>query len=230
MDGDGNKDILTGCFEGGLYLAKGLGDGQLAKPEPMKDVDDNLIRLGQYWDYDEKKWTGVKDSLFAEHLGICGHAVDFDDDGDLDLLLGSNGGLFFWRENIGDVNSPKFATESQQLFVHDDAAADAADGEAEAKPEPLSTGSHAMPFVVDWDGDGRFDIFSGSSDGRVLWARNIGTKGKPSFEAMTELIEASRANEDGSATVGNRTQVAVGDYNHDGLLDVPGRRLQPPPP
>ena len=122
------------------------------------------------------------------------------------MLLGSNEGYLFLRENQGTNRSAEFASESTQL-KHDD--------------QPLTTGNgHAMPFVADWDGDGRFDILSGRSDGGVVWFRNVGKKGEPEFELAKGLIETGRENADGSAKVGQRSQVAVGDYNQDGLLDV----------
>ena len=74
--------------------------------------------------------------------------------------------------------------------------------------------------IADWDGDGQFDILSGRSDGAVVWFRNVGTKGAPQFEPAAELIEAGRKNADESAQVGQRSQVAVGDHNGDGLLDI----------
>ncbi len=205
FDGDNEKDLITGCFEGGLYLIQGLGDGEFATPTPVLDKADNILRLGQYWDDENREWTGVEDSEFKEYLGICGYAVDFDDDGDLDLVLGSNEGYLFWRENEGSRSNPQYATESIQLKSGD---------------EPLVTGSHAMPFVIDWNGDGLFDILSGRSDGGVVWFKNIGQKAEPAFEPAAELIEAGRQSADGKMTVGRRSQVTVGDVNGDGLLDI----------
>ena len=63
LDADGIKDILTGCFEGGLYIAKGTGNGDFETPEKVLDADDNILRLGQYWDDEENEWTGVELSL-----------------------------------------------------------------------------------------------------------------------------------------------------------------------
>ncbi len=210
LDADGNNDLITGCFEGGLYLIKGLGDATFAAPEKILDCDGNILRLGQYWDDDESKWTGVEESQFKEYLGICGHAVDFDDDGDFDLLLGSNEGFFFLRENTGSPTDPKFAAESTQLVGF---TAENEDG------EPLTTGGHAMPIAFDWDQDGNFDIISGTSEGAVMWSRNIGSKGDPKFAPMETLIEAGRKSAGGTAA-GERSQVAAGDYDNDGHLDI----------
>ena len=54
LDDDGFLDMVTGCFEGGSYWLKGLGDDYEA-PRPVLDADGDVLRLGQYWDYDDKR-------------------------------------------------------------------------------------------------------------------------------------------------------------------------------
>ena len=49
-------------------------------------------------------------------------------------------------------------------------------------------GEHANPVIADWDGDGRWDIVTGSDNGGVYWYRNIGEQGQPSFDAPVALV------------------------------------------
>ena len=132
--------------------------------------------------------------------------VDWDDDGDLDLVLGANGGGIFVRINEGSAKRAAYATES-----------------IEVKPGGDSyRTSHSMPVVADWDGDGLWDLLTGSSKGDVYWIRNIGEKGKPRFAAPQAIVK--QRNDRGSSAdpswPGMRTQVAVADWNGDGHLDL----------
>jgi hypothetical protein len=168
-----------------------------------------VLRLGQYWDYDAKKWAGVAGGKFPGELGVGAVAVDWDGDGDLDLVLGSNSGNLYLRINEGTPGKPAYATESVQLT--------AVDG------SPLrGAGGDAIPTIADWDGDGLFDILTGGSNGGVVWMRNVGKKGAPAFARAEVLIEPSGA----STTTGEpawpaqRTQVHVVDYDGDGVLDL----------
>ena len=88
-------------------------------------------------------------------------------------------------------------------------------------------GEHANPVIADWDGDGNWDIVTGTADGGVYWYRNAGRRGRPEFEApvtlvakhegigYSELLEPGR-----DPKPGIRSQIAVTDYDGDGKLDV----------
>jgi hypothetical protein len=212
ITGDGVDDLFTGCFEGGVYVLAGSKGGAFAAPEKLLDKAGKILRLGQYWDYDAKKWTGVEDSQFKDKLGIGAAAVDWDDDGDLDLVLGSFEGNLYLRLNEGSAARPAFAAESIVLTQDD---------------EPLQiSGGDCIPKIADWDGDGRFDILSGSGHGGVYWLRNVGQKGAPEFAKPEELVsrppEKRDAKEDGDEQgwPGQRTQVCATDYDGDGDLDL----------
>ena len=201
LDNDGFLDLITGCFEGGSYWLRGLGD-DFESPKPMLDADGDVLRLGQYWDYDGKRWTHTETSEFPEELGISAFPVDWDADGDFDLLIGSNAGGIYWVTNSGTPEEPSFAPESTEVQL--------ARG-------PARIMGHAMPVAADWDGDGLFDIVTGSDSGQVVWMRNVGAAGKPDFAQREVLIESDNS---GLDRLGQRTQVAVADWDHDGQLDL----------
>lgn len=199
LDADGRNDLITGCFEGGSYVLKGKKDGFEA-PKPVLDKAGNTLRLGQYWDYEAKKWTGVETSKYKDALGISAFPVDWDADGDYDLVIGANDGRVFLRINEGDAKKAAYATESVQVT---------------AGKDPINVpGSHAMPVATDWDGDGLFDLVSGGGGGGVVWYRNTGERGKPEFAPAQQLVPP---NADG---VGQRTQACVADFDGDGRLDL----------
>lgn len=208
INGDGIDDLFTGCFEGGVYVLAGGKSGEFASPEKLLDKAGNILRLGQYWDYENKKWSGVEESKFKDKLGIGAAAIDCDDDGDLDLVLGSFEGNFYLRLNEGSATKPAYATESILLT---------ADG------EPLAvSGRDSIPKIADWDADGLFDILTGSGDGGVYWLRNTGHKGEPAFAKPAELIKPAGTRHDAGepAWPGERTQVCATDYDGDGDLDL----------
>jgi hypothetical protein len=151
----------------------------------------------------------VEGGEFASELGIGAAAVDEDGDADLDLVIGSYGGGLYLRVNEGAKSSPAFATESVRIL---------SDG------QPLQVpGADAIPAIADWDGDGRFDVLSGSGEGGVFWFRNVGEKGAPRLEPARALV-AKESGPGGTladpAWPGKRTQAVAADFDGDGDLDL----------
>lgn len=80
-NGDGKLDIIAGNFEGTFYLFKGKGEGRF---DPVASrVDDQ--------DGKPLKITGVHSDPFI---------VDWDGDGDLDLISATSDGNILWAENV----------------------------------------------------------------------------------------------------------------------------------
>ncbi|MEM9282334.1 MAG: VCBS repeat-containing protein [Verrucomicrobiota bacterium] len=145
--------------------------------------------------------------------GICTRpwAVDWDSDGDLDLLVGNFEGTFFLFTGEGEG---KFAPKPEQVM---------ADG------EPLRIdGAHSDPMTVDWDGDGDIDVLSGSSSGGAQWAENKADPGKiPELAPFVRILPSQRYQEFGTLmnledlegpTI--NTRVWAADVNEDGKLDL----------
>ena len=203
FDGDGKLDLYTGCFEGGVYVLAGKGAGEFAEPVKLLDKSGAVLRLGQYWDFGGSHWSESKTSKVPEELGIGAAAVDWDADGDLDLVLGAYHGKMYLRRNLGSAKVAAFAVDDEPIL---------------ASEAPLMVESgHAIPVVADWDGDGLWDLLSGSDSGAVRWWRNSGTKDAPKFAAPQELLPASSEADDAP---GKRTQVSVCDFDADGRLDL----------
>jgi hypothetical protein len=139
--------------------------------------------------------------------------VDWESDGDLDLLIGSFAGDLFLRVNEGSREQPIYDTKSIAV---------------EADGKPLHVNMHAAPVVADWNDDGLWDLVIGSGDGAVGWFANIGSKTEPIFGPYQTLVSAAsdskffeqnlRSNE--APAHGVRAQICVTDYNHDGRLDL----------
>ncbi|GAA5522629.1 VCBS repeat-containing protein [Aliifodinibius salicampi] len=89
--------------------------------------------------------------------------ADIDDDGDLDLFVGSSGGDIHIYRNEGTGNEPEFVLEKDAFS---DVRAD----------------SRSTPELHDIDGDGDLDLFLGTKTEGLLFFRNTGSAGKPTFE------------------------------------------------
>jgi hypothetical protein len=85
-DGDGHLDLVVGNFPGTFYLFRGQGKGAF-QPVP-----------------EELKAGGQPLKIVGHHGDPC--AVDWDGDGDLDLLSGSSEGGVQWAENRAGPGEP----------------------------------------------------------------------------------------------------------------------------
>jgi hypothetical protein len=139
---------------------------------------------------------------------------DFDEDGLFDLIVGSSRGGLVWYPNRGRRGQPDFPY--CQLVWSDG--------------KPLDVGWGSAPCAVDWDGDGRVDLLVGAERNRLLWYRNRGAKGQPSFEyAGLVTTDDGRALELPVEPVPEGPEVykldyypvvETADWDHDGDLDL----------
>ncbi len=217
LNGDGLQDALFGSFSGVPQWSAGAADG-FGEPGDVTDKNGNKVLIADFWNFETEAWDKT------DRAGTEGHcsssaAVDWDNDGDQDLLLGAyRTGKLFLRLNEGSAADPKFAETNQTI-------------EAGGKPVAFEHGMGA-PRVVDWNGDGLFDIVIGSIYGGVYLLDNTGTQGAPRFEGITTLIPPLPGDA-GSKQIklvdnvagqpsapGSSFHVEPVDYDGDGDLDL----------
>jgi hypothetical protein len=200
-DGDGKLDLVTGCYDPGeIYVFRGKGDGTFGKRETLCDKNGKPI-------------LRVPDQTQNfESFGSWVAFVDWHGRGKLDIILGGYDGVMYLRLNEGTRTKPKYAEKNIVI---------------QADGKDMKVKAHATPVVADWDGDGRWDLLSGSEDGSVCWWRNVGTPTNPKFEEPRVLVhphlgvgynEFLDVGED--FRPGIRSQIAVGDWDGDGKLDL----------
>ena len=106
-------DIVTGCYVGTAYVLYGSKTG-LGKPSPLLDREGGLMHLGRFWSFTEKKHVSKKG---PGERAYSAAPVDWDADGDFDLLVGGDGGGFYLRLNQGTKTKPLFATKPVPVRV-----------------------------------------------------------------------------------------------------------------
>jgi sugar lactone lactonase YvrE len=132
-------------------------------------------------------------------VSVC--AVDWDNDADFDLLLGTRTDGLLLAINTGTQHAASFV-DGGRIQVQG--------------RDPLSFATSLTPAVIDWNDDGRKDLLVSCSSGFVGLYLNSGTDESPLFP-VEEFVEA-----DGSlmAVPSGYATPQVADWNNDGLCDL----------
>lgn len=201
LDGDGLRDFISNSYDPGhCYFFRGQGNHEFAAREELLDKAGVPLRSAprQQQDY--------------QSFGSFFTPVDWDADGDLDVLIGCFDGDLKLRINEGDAKEHAFAEDNVDVL---------------AAGQPLKVQRHCCPVAADWDADGLWDLICSAEDGSVTWWRNVGDRQHPRFEEARVLVAkapgdgfgALRWTED-DVVPGMRVQIDVVDYNGDGKLDL----------
>lgn len=211
-DGDGDVDLVVGDEDGRVALVEHTGKIVDGVPQflPPKYFQQQAERL---------KFGAL----------VTPFSVDWDGDGDEDLIAGNSAGFIAQIENLDGGNPPKWAppryleVDGQPIRIQAGKNG-SIQGPAEAK------WGYTTLSVADWDHDGQLDLIVNSIWGKVIWYRNLG--GKPAKLAAAQPIEVEWAgappkpawnwwNPQGKELVTQwRTTPYVIDLNQDGLNDL----------
>src|SRR5262245_41019658 len=140
-DGDPNLALVLGNFAGSFYLFKGEGKGKFSpKPEQLVAGDSPLQIKGHHSDP---------------------FVVDWDGDGDLDLLSGSTEGGVEWAENVAGKGKPPKLKPFRSLI--EPAGGKVQPGQRLSEADLKGPTRAARIWVDDINGDGKLDILVGDS-------------------------------------------------------------------
>ena len=198
FDNDGDLDIICGEFLDKFTWFENIG----TRENPV---------------YAEGRYLQNDQGIIKMDLEmIIPVALDWDNDGDIDLIVGDEDGRVAYIENTGIVknNMPVFL---DPVYF-------------KQKPQYLKFGALATPFSVDWDDDGDEDLICGNSAGYIGFIENLDGGDPPSWAAPVLLEDENgvirlQAGESGSIqgpceAKWGYTTLSVADWNHDGLKDI----------
>ncbi len=144
---------------------------------------------------------------------------DVDVDGNKDLLVGDEEGYVWFFKNSGTDQFPAF-TSGTKTILFAEALEEEEAGSATA--QFLRVARHAVPYSVDWDGDGRKDLIVGELDGYITLFRGTesvaGTETAeplPTYE-QPQKIQMSLQEID----VGFHSAPAIYDWDNNGGYDL----------
>ena len=200
FDGDGDLDLLCGEFRDSFTYFENTGN----RREPRYAAGRKLIQAGR--------------PLVMDLEMIVPSAIDWDADGDVDLIVGDEDGRVALVEHTGNVTdgTPQFLPP--RYF--------------QQEADRVKCGALATPVGVDWDGDGDDDLVSGNTAGYIQFYENLGqVDGGLQKWAAPQRLKANRdiiriqAGPNGSIqgpceAKWGYTTLKVADWNHDGLLDL----------
>jgi hypothetical protein len=203
FDGDGDLDLICGEFLDGFTLFENTG----SRREPRFGAASRLVH--------------DREEIRMDLQMITPTAVDWDKDGDIDLICGDEDGRVALVEHVKrdvDRSGPLF--EVPRYFQQ--VAAD------------VKFGALVTPVSVDWDHDGDDDLVCGNTAGYVSFIENLADGDRPRWD-RPELVQ--RPFEDSVTPVRRMagkngsiqgpceakwgyTTLSVADWNGDGNLDV----------
>ena len=134
------------------------------------------------------------------------HAVDYDGDGDLDLVVGCSSRKFFYYENTATDGKVELSKKARELSV-------------------TSPYFPTSPHLVDWDHDGDLDLLSGTYKGGAIISINTGTRRQPIWSRFRWLIKPTAPRtqvilEGREVRPARYSKVWATDWNRDGELDL----------
>ncbi len=139
-NGDGHLDLVVGNFGGSFFWFKGEGKGRfLPKPEAINSGGEPLRIRGAHSDP---------------------FMIDWDGDGDLDLLSGSTDGGVQWSENNAGKGKLPEMTPFQPLIK---TAKPTEYGHALREGDLTGPTTSTRIWVEDLNGDGKLDLLVGDS-------------------------------------------------------------------
>ncbi len=202
FDGDGDLDLICGEFLDGFTYFENVG----SRTSP-KYADGGKLTMAD------------GERLRMELQMIVPVALDWDKDGDIDLIVGDEDGRVAFVENTGKFNQHDLPVFHAPNYFQQQA-------------DTLKCGALATPVGTDWDGDGDIDILSGNTAGYIEFFENLSGPrvAEPKWNAPQRLKVNGKAfrimaGHNGSIqgpaeAKWGYTTFSVNDWDHDGLPDI----------
>ena len=220
-DGDGDIDLLVGNSSGFVEYFKNIS-GRTEKFSYALGIrleaNGTVIRVS----------AGNAGSIQGPDEATYGYTmpevVDWDEDGDLDLLLSDVGGEHYFYENIGSRKNPRLAAGKSLLVDWPGRP---------PKPEwlwrepcsaELITQWRCRPAAVDWNGDGLTDYVTVDHEGYLAYYEAFWKSGEKWLKPGRRIFKDDkgvviRISELAGGQSG-RARIIIVDWDGDGDLDI----------
>lgn len=216
-DGDGVKDLLVSCPDRpykGLYFFKNIGTPRhprFAAAERISEKGMNNIRLSEvdgkpyvlsknfeYPDFFKAPYAKTRRLHYeGEELGATykksrsnmWNYVDWDGDGDKDILVGIDTWDDYGWDNAFDSlgHWTRGPLHGYVYLLENTGRGYVNRGKVEAGGAPIDVYGAPNPCVADFDGDGDLDLICGEFIDGMTWFENIGSRTEPRFAAGAPL-------------------------------------------
>ena len=201
-DGDGDLDLIIGrANKGQIHFFENVG----TRTKPLLADRGHVEADGSRIAIPHEIVPG--ESIFSQEYGCRPEVVDYDGDGDTDLLVGGyvSGAIFLFENTRGEKGVPKLTAR----------------GPIEADGKTLRIGSAATPCMADFDGDGDLDMITALCHvvaGRfdplgITYFENTGTRTKPKYEKRPFPFDEPH-------NVGIVATPSAADIDGDGDIDL----------
>ena len=212
-DADGDIDLIVGIEDGRVVFMENTGkkdnNGPVFKEPVYLQQEPQYLKFGAL---------------------VTPYSVDWDDDGDEDLICGNTAGHIGFIENLSGGENPRWAKPVYLEAGGETILILAGENGSIQGPAEQKWGYTTLT-VADWNGDGLKDIVSNSIWGKIEWLENTGKTGKPKLaKAKPVEVEWPGTNPKPKWTWWNpegknlvtqwRTVPYVYDWNRDGLQDL----------
>lgn len=198
FDNDGDLDIICGEFIDKFTWFENIGTRKNPK-------------------YSKGRYLKNDNGIITMDLEmIMPVALDWDKDGDTDLIVGDEDGRVAFMENTGKSKNNMPLFRSPRYFRQES--------------EYLKFGALVSPFSTDWDEDGDEDLICGNSAGYIGFIENLDGGDTPKWAEPVKLKADGKtiriqAGENGSIqgpceSKWGYTTLSVADWNNDGLKDI----------
>ena len=147
LDGDGDMDMMAGSDTGNFRYYENTGNASSPNFGSFLQNPFGLV-------------------FFPSNSTVA--FADLDNDGDQDMMSGSDNGNFRYYQNVGNSSTPGFTSYVQNPF------------------QLTYFSSYSAPTFVDLDNDNDFDMMVGSDTGNFRYYENVGSASSPQFASFQQ--------------------------------------------
>jgi large repetitive protein len=173
IDNDSDYDAFVGSIYNTLRYYENIGDNEVPVFSEMEDADNPAD--GILYKYSVPTFA------------------DMDDDGDMDLFVGTKYDGLKYYENTGTASEAVFEYASDPQYLSE-----------------VNFGNNLAPDLADLDNDGDYDVFVGNYFGQIRYYNNEGTASSPDFVPNEPI------------NIGYNASVDFVDIDNDGDYDAFG--------